>query len=42
MILGVRKGESATRDQVMNLYKIEGSKLSHHSRFPQSYVYSTH
>ncbi|ABS54879.1 phosphoadenosine phosphosulfate reductase [Methanoregula boonei 6A8] len=40
MILGVRKGESATRDQVMNLYKIEGSKLSHHSRFPQSYVYT--
>ena len=40
MILGVRKGESATRDQVMNLYRIEGSKLSHHSRFPQSYVYT--
>lgn len=40
MILGVRKGESATRDQVMNLYKIQGSKLSHHSRFPQSYVYT--
>jgi DNA sulfur modification protein DndC len=40
MILGVRKGESATRDQVMNLYKIEGSKLSHHSRFAQSYVYT--
>jgi DNA sulfur modification protein DndC len=40
MILGVRKGESATRDQVMNLYKIDGSKLSHHSRFPQSYVYT--
>jgi len=40
MILGVRKGESTTRDQVMNLYKIEGSKLSHHSRFAQSYVYT--
>ena len=40
MILGVRKGESATRDQVMNLYKIQDSKLSHHSRFPQSYVYT--
>ncbi|OPX62559.1 MULTISPECIES: DNA phosphorothioation system sulfurtransferase DndC [unclassified Methanoregula] len=40
MILGVRKGESATRDQVMNLYEIEGSKLAHHSRFPQSYVYT--
>ena len=40
LILGVRKGESATRDQVMNLYKIQNSKLSHHSRFPQSYVYT--
>lgn len=40
LILGVRKGESATRDQVMNLYKIQGSKLSHHSRFAQSYVYT--
>ncbi|WP_321504653.1 DNA phosphorothioation system sulfurtransferase DndC [uncultured Methanoregula sp.] len=40
MILGVRRGESATRDQVMNLYKIPGSKLSHHSRFAQSYVYT--
>jgi DNA sulfur modification protein DndC len=39
MVLGVRKGESQTRDQVMNTYRIEGSKLSHHSRFPQSYVY---
>jgi len=40
MILGVRKGESQTRDSVMDQYKIEGSKLSHHSRFPQSYVYT--
>ena len=40
MILGVRKGESATRDQVMDQYKIKGSKLSNHSRFPQSYVYT--
>src|SRR5208337_3133966 len=40
MILGVRKGESQTRDSVMDKYKIKGSKLSHHSRFPQSYVYT--
>lgn len=40
LILGVRKSESATRAQVMNLYKIEGSKLSHHSRFAQSFVYT--
>jgi len=39
MVLGVRKGESQTRDGVINQYKIEGSRLSHHSRFPQSYVY---
>ena len=39
MVLGVRKGESHTRDIVIDQYKIEGSKLSHHSRFPQSYVY---
>lgn len=40
MVLGVRKGESSTRDQVMDQYKIQGSKLSHHSRFAQSYVYT--
>jgi len=40
LILGVRKEESATRAQVINLYQIEGSKLSHHSRFAQSYVYT--
>jgi DNA sulfur modification protein DndC len=39
MVLGVRKGESQTRDQVIDQYKIEGSRLSHHSKFPQSYVY---
>ena len=40
MILGVRKGESSTRDHVMDQYKIPGSVLSHHSRFAQSYVYT--
>jgi DNA sulfur modification protein DndC len=40
LVLGVRKAESATRAQVMNLYKIQGSKLSHHSRFAQSFVYT--
>lgn len=40
LILGVRKEESATRAQVINLYQIDNSKLSHHSRFPQSYVYT--
>jgi DNA sulfur modification protein DndC len=40
LILGVRKGESATRAQLMNLYKIKGSLLSRHSKFSQSFVYT--
>jgi len=40
LLLGVRKGESATRDQVINMHKIEGTLLSRHSRFPQTYVYT--
>jgi DNA sulfur modification protein DndC len=40
VVLGVRRSESATRAQVMNLYKIKGSLLSRHSRFPQAFVYT--
>ncbi len=40
LILGVRKAESVTRAQVMNLYKIKNSLLSRHSKFPQTYVYT--
>lgn len=40
LVLGVRKTESATRAQVMNLYRIKGSILSRHSKFPQSFVYT--
>ncbi len=40
LVLGVRKGESATRTQLMNLYKIKGSLLSRHSKFSQSFVYT--
>lgn len=40
LVLGVRKGESATRAQLMNLYKIKGSLLSRHSKFSQSFVYT--
>ena len=32
--------ESASRNQVMNLYKIENSLLSRHSKFAQTYVYT--
>lgn len=39
-VLGVRKGESSTRDQLMNLYEIKGSILQRHSRFPNAYVYT--
>lgn len=40
VLLGMRKSESKVRDQVMNLYKIEGSHLSRHSKFDQTYVYT--
>lgn len=40
VVLGVRKGESATRDQVMSLHRFKNSKLSRHSRFPRAYVYT--
>lgn len=40
LVLGVRKQESATRAQVMSLYKIKGSLLSRHTRFPQAFVYT--
>jgi len=40
LILGVRSSESSTRAQVMSLYKIKGSLLSRHSRFPQTFVYT--
>jgi len=40
LILGVRRDESTTRAQVMSLYKIKGSILSRHSRFPQAFVYT--
>lgn len=40
VILGVRKSESATRKQVMNLHEIEGSHLSRHTSLPNAYVYT--
>ncbi len=38
--LGTRKDESTSRQQLMNLYEIEGSLLSRHSKFAQTYVYT--
>ncbi len=40
VLLGMRKSESAARDQVMSLLKIENSVLSRHSKFDQTYVYT--
>lgn len=40
MVLGVRKAESATRAQVMNLHRIKGSILSRHSTLPNAFVYT--
>ena len=40
VLLGMRRNESSARGQVMELYKIEGSVLSRHSKFDQTYVYT--
>ncbi|WP_306058584.1 DNA phosphorothioation system sulfurtransferase DndC [Natronococcus wangiae] len=40
VVLGARKAESATREQVMNLHSIEGSNLARHSKFASAYVYT--
>ena len=40
VVLGTRKDESGSRQQLMNLYEIDGSLLSRHSKFAQTYVYT--
>jgi DNA sulfur modification protein DndC len=40
VILGVRKAESFTREQVINLHKITGSRLARHAMLPGAYVYT--
>jgi len=40
VLLGMRKAESISRHQTMNLYRIKKSLLSRHSKFPQTYVYT--
>jgi len=40
LALGTRRGESATRDQVMNKYLNRGHKLSSHSQLPGAWVFS--
>lgn len=40
IVLGTRKNESGSRNQLMNLYEIKGSLLSRHSKLAQTYVYT--
>ena len=40
MVLGVRKGESATRDQVLSLHRMKNSLLSRHTTLPNAFVYT--
>ena len=40
VVLGTRKDESGSRQQLMNMYEIKGSLLSRHSKFAQTYVYT--
>ena len=40
MVLGVRKGESATRDQVLSLHRMKDSLLSRHTTLPNAFVYT--
>ena len=39
VLLGTRKDESQTRQQLMSLYEIKGSILNRHSKFAQTYMY---
>jgi DNA sulfur modification protein DndC len=39
LVLGTRRGESATRDQVMNLHRVSGYKLARHGQLPGAWVY---
>lgn len=40
LILGVRKGESATRDQVLSMHQIKGTHLLRHNSLPNAFVYA--
>ena len=40
VLLGTRKSESIVRKESMNTYKIDGSVLSRHSQFDQTFVYT--
>lgn len=40
VVLGVRRGESMTRRQLMNTRSIDGSRLSRHTSLPSTYTYT--
>lgn len=40
MVLGARRGESNTRDQVLKSHEIKGSRLRRHSSLPNAFVYA--
>ena len=40
LVLGSRKGESTTRDQVLSLHRLKNSLLSRHTTLPNAYVYT--
>lgn len=40
MVLGARRGESSTRDQVLKAHEIKGSRLRRHSSLPNAFVYA--
>jgi DNA sulfur modification protein DndC len=39
LALGSRQGESATRDQVINMHRITGMRLARHGQLPGAWVY---
>jgi len=39
LVLGIRRGESTTRDQVMNMHRVSGYKLARHGQLPGAWVY---
>jgi len=39
LALGIRRGESATRDQVINMHRVRGHNLARHGQLPGAWVY---
>ena len=39
LVLGIRRGESSTRDQVMNMHRFRGHLLARHGHLPGAWVY---